>query len=319
MKRAVIFGAGGFIGRNLAQHMVEHGWDVVATTRDAAGAERLAAARRWSNSIRIVYGSLLDKDWLAQVIASADVIFPMAGHSGAVRSLIAPEVDLHVNVEAQLLLLEVVRLHNSEARLIYPGSRLQYGRCDSLPVSEDTPQSPLSIYGVHKATVESYYRMYHAIHDLQTTVLRISIPYGPHQGRSDRAFGVVGNFISLARSGHVIRIFGNGSQLRDYLYIEDLVHLLRICAEHDSAVGEVFNASGPAPISVLTMARTVVEVVGTGEIVFDDWPALDAAVETGDYYGSIAKAQRCLNWSPFYSLRSGLETFLRDEPTSFDE
>src|SRR5439155_19062108 len=169
--------------------------------------------------------------------------------SGAARSLVEPFDDLTANAGGQLVLLEVLRRHNPDARVVFPGSRLQYGRPRTRPVREDQLQEPTSLYGLHKMIGERYHRLYHELYGLPTCCLRISNPYGPGQDRPDRAFGVVGNFLAMASRDEDIPLYGGGGQLRDYVFVDDVVDVCIRCAVDDSAIGAAFNVSGSEPVS----------------------------------------------------------------------
>lgn len=304
--RAVVLGAGGFLGSHLTRRLVADGWRVVGVVGDHEDPQvgvRLGPALR---EISLVEGDAFDEGVLAAVLPGADVVFPFAGHSGAARSLAAPLDDVRANAAGQLAVLEGLRRWSPSARTVFPGSRLQYGRAMVLPVPEEHPQEPTSLYGLHKMVGERYHLLYHRLYGLPTSALRISIPYGPHQDRRDRAFGVVGTFLASAADAGPIRLYGGGTQLRDYVYVDDLVELILRTVTHPGAVGEVFNASGPRPTSVREMAETVVATVGAGTLADVPWPETDAAVETGDYVGDWRKAEQVLGWRPTTELADGL-------------
>jgi nucleoside-diphosphate-sugar epimerase len=301
-----VLGAGGFIGSHLCRHLLHEGWAVTGVVRnldDSHVSRRLEAI---AEDIRIVVGDAADAALLERLVVDADAVFPFAGASGAAQSMQAPMGDLDANGRGQLVVLEAVRRFRPDARVVFPGSRLQYGRCELLPVEEDHPQLPTSIYGIHKLLGEQYHRLYARTYGLSTTVLRISIPYGPHQDRPGGKYGVVGTFLSQAARGEPIPLYGGGEQVRDYLFIDDLTRLIELAATHPAAIGEVFNASGMSVTSLRAMAETVVQVVGSGSVVDVPWPDVEAAVETGHYVGSFAKAMQTLDWYPGVPLEEGL-------------
>lgn len=306
MKTALVLGAGGFIGSHLSRRLLDSGWSVTGVTRDPDQAHVAPRLKPIAGDMRIVAGDATRADVIAPLIAQADAIFPLAGRSGAADSMLTPEADLDANGQGQLVVLELARTLRPQARIVFPGSRLQYGRPQTLPVHEDHPQLPTSIYGIHKVLGEHYHRLYARTYGLATTVLRISNPYGPNQDRPGSRYGVVGTFLARAASGGAIQLYGGGAQLRDYLFIDDLTELLEVAATHPAAIGEVFNASGPCATSLREMAETVVNVVGSGCIVSAEWPHDAASVETGDYVGSNEKAARVLGWTPTVGLEEGL-------------
>ena len=304
--RAVVLGAGGFIGSHLCRGLVRAGWDVTGVVRHEA-AHILGRLRGVVDDVRLVSGDVGDCSLLERVLPQADAVYPLAGRSGATRSMQSPGADLAGNLTAHLNLLEVLRVVNPDARVVFPGSRLQYGVPNSLPVGEYHQQAPTSFYGVHKVAAESYYRIYHEQHGLATCCLRISNPYGPWQGRPDASFGIIGTFMRSAAVGGTIEVYGNGSQVRDFLYIDDLVELFLKATTTERAVGEVFNAGGPAPVSVRLAAEVVARVVGQGLVAEVPWPRGEFAVETGDYLSDLRNVRRVLGWQPRTDLAEGIE------------
>ena len=315
MRRALVLGAGGFLGSHLTRRLVADGWDVTGVVQDGTAPHVRSRLQHAIDDVRLIDGDATDADLLNQLVRGVDVVFPLAGQSGAARSLHRPVEDAAANAAGQLVVLEAIRHHNPDARTFFAGSRLQYGRAVALPVSESHPQEPTSIYGLHKMVGERYHLLYHALHGVQTCSLRISNPYGPGQDRPDRAFGVVGTFFATASAGDAIRLYGGGTQLRDYIFIDDLIDLILLAVSAPNAVGIALNASGPAPVSLRDMALAVVEAVGGGVIENVPWPADERAIETGDYVGDISLAAGLLGWRPTVSLRDGLErTWLALEP-----
>lgn len=305
-RRAVVLGAGGFIGSHLCRRLTGSGWTVTAVVRQAGAAHVRRRLSGLPDRLRLIEGDAADEELLEAVVEGADAVFPLAGRSGAAASMAQPAADLDANGRGQLMLLEVLRRRNPAARVVFPGSRLQYGRCERLPVGEDHPQRPLCIYGTHKALGEQYHQLYWRMYGLPTTVLRISNPYGPQQERPDGAFGLVGNFISRAARGQPIHLYGGGGQLRDYLYVEDLCCLIELAATVPAAVGQAFNAGGPERTTVRGMAEAVLETVGGAGLHDVPWPELEAAVETGDYVSDHHRARELLGWEPQVTLAEGL-------------
>lgn len=305
-RKALILGAGGFIGSHLARHLLESGWKVTAVVRDVSSPLVTRRLQGVTRDIDLVQADAASPDSLDRLVGGQDAVFPFAGRSGAAASMDAPLDDLDANGCGQLVVLEALRRRNPDARVVFPGSRLQYGRCERLPVTEDHPQRPLSIYGVHKMLGEHYHRLYTTTYGIPSTMLRISNPYGPLQDRPDHHFGVVGTFLARASLGQDIHLYGGGLQLRDYVYIDDLCRLCELAVTRTEAIGQVFNASGPRPVSLRQMAEAVVATVGRGRIVYADWPADVASVETGDYFGDTDRADRILGWSPEVELADGL-------------
>ena len=184
-----------------------------------------------------------------------------------------------------------------EASVIFPGSRLEFGKPHSLPVSESHPLHGASPYAINKSACAAY----------NTMVLRLSNPYGPHlQMGAFAGFGIMNYFIDLALKGEKIKLFGDGSQLRDLIYIGDVVDAF-ISAASDPVPSEAVNVGFGSGVSLAEAARTAVEVAGSGSIEMVPWPPDARAVETGDFYFDVTRARQLLGWEPRVALREGLE------------
>lgn len=303
---ALVLGAGGFLGSHLTRGLLQRGWTVSGIVRDPAAPHVRTRLVDLVDDVRLIAGDARDPDVLHREVVGVDAVFPFAGHSGAARSLREPFEDLRNNATPQLALLEVLRRVNPAARVVFPGSRLQYGRPRELPVPENHPQVPTSLYGLHKLLGEQYHRLYQDLYGIPTTCLRISNPYGPHQHRPDEALGVVGTFLATAHRGGDITLYGGGTQLREYVYVRDLVEVCVAAAADPVAVGRVYNVGGPRPMPLREMAETVVRTVGRGRLVDVPWPSLEARVETGDYVGELTRIGDELGWAPSTDLDEGL-------------
>ena len=304
--RALVLGAGGFLGAHLIRRLVRDDWEVTGVALDPMADHVVTRLGPAMAEIDLIAGDACDHELLRREVVGAQAVFPFAGRSGAARSMYEPFNDLAANAEAQLALLEALREHNPDARVVFPGSRLEYGIPRELPVTELHPLEPVSVHGAHKELAERYHRLYNAVHGIETCCLRISNPYGPWQDRPDRAFGVVGNFMAMAARGEDIPLYGGGGQLRDYVYVDDLVELILLAATDPGAPGGVFNAGGGTQTTIRQMAEAVVETVGRGGIVDVPWPEMEVTVETGDYMPDLTLVRETLGWEPVTELRQGL-------------
>jgi UDP-glucose 4-epimerase len=304
--RGLVLGTGGFLGSHLSRRLLSEDWEVTGVVRDLGDEQVRRRLGTALDELTLVAGDAGDRELLESLVPDSDAIFPFAGVSGATSSLDRPLTDLHANVAAQVALLEVLRHDRDPARVVFPGSRLQYGRVRQLPVSEETPMLPSSPYGVSKLAAEQYHLLYHELHGVPTTSLRISNPYGPYQDRPDRAFGVVGTFMAMAARDETIPLFGGGAQLRDYVYVDDVVDAMMLAATDPVAIGRVYNVGGNRPVMLREMAKLVVETVGRGRARHAPWDAAAARVETGDYVSDLSRASRELGWAPTCDLADGL-------------
>ncbi len=305
-RRSLVIGGLGFIGVNLADRLLTTGDDVTLVTPNRARHEERAAAFA-DRGAHIVEGDLRDRDAMARAVVGQHVVFNLAGESGAVRSMEDPWTDLDVNCMGNLSLLEALRTVNRDARLVFVGSRLQYGKQDAQPVSEDQEPEPLCLHAIHKLTVERYLKLYATLYGVRYTIARVTNPYGPGQPESRTAYGIVNRLIHLALAGKPLTVYGDGAQLRDYIYVDDLVTALVTLAESSVSLGRAYNVGSGTGTRLVDMARTIIEIAGRGHVERVDWPQLAGQVETGDFIADITRIERELGWRPVTGLRDGLE------------
>jgi UDP-glucose 4-epimerase len=304
-RRVLAIGGLGFIGVNLVARLVDAGARVTAVTRDRAVHAEHARVLE-AQGVVVEEADIRDAAAMAIAVTGQEVIFNLSGQSGAVRSLEDPYTDLDINVRGNLVLLEALREHNPQAKLVFVGSRLQYGRVDALPVREDTRAEPLCLHAVHKSAVEQYLGVYRRLFGLRSVVARVTNPYGPGQPSSRTAYGVINRLIHLAIADQPLTIYGDGTQQRDYLYVDDLVAALLLLGAGDATDGQTYNVGSGAGIALVDVAKKVIALAGGGTLRHVEWPALDAIIETGDFVADVERL-RALGWQPAVSLDEGLE------------
>jgi UDP-glucose 4-epimerase len=302
--RAVVFGGCGFLGSHLAHALVHAGAETLVY--DAAprhGGVPAAAACDQSD--------MLDAAAVRRALRGANRVFAFAGGGGAPASLRDPLGDLAASCQAQLVLLEAVRAVCPEATVVFPGSRLEYGRPQRLPVDESHPLTGGSPYAIHKSACAAYYRAYAEVYAMRTVVLRLSNPYGPHPLQECyRGFGILNHFMDQAILGRPIELFGGGSQLRDFVFIDDVVAAVVEASGRPDLAGTVMNVGAGEGVSLARIAAEIVDVVGCGSIEHVPWPLDFSLIETGDFYFDVSRARELLGWRPRTPLRRGLESML---------
>jgi nucleoside-diphosphate-sugar epimerase len=304
--RVLVIGGLGFIGVNLSSKLAELGARVAVLTPDRAKHTGDAAAFERSG-IEVIEGDLRDQPLLERHVAGRQLIVNLSGQSGAVRSMEDPWTDLDVNLRGNLVLLEALRARNRDAKVLFAGSRLQYGHVDHLPAGEDAPQEALCLHAVHKQTVEKYLDLYHRLFGIRYSVARITNPYGPGQPSARTAYGVINRMIHLAISDRALTIYGDGTQLRDYVHVDDVVAALIAMASSPSADERAYNVGSGTGTKLVDLAGQVIAIAGAGRIEHVEWPALAQQVETGDFVADVSRIGRELGWQPAIALRDGLE------------
>ncbi len=303
--RSLVIGGLGFIGVNLTERLVSAGHEVTVVTPDRArhGVRAMAFEGR---GVRVVEGDLRDRAAMAAAVAGQQLVFNLAGESGAVRSMEDPWTDLDVNCMGNLSLLEALRTVNRDARLVFVGSRLEYGKQATQPVGEDQTPEPLCLHAIHKLTVERYLKLYATLYGLKYTIARVTNPYGAGQPEHRTAYGVVNRLIHLALADQPLTIYGDGSQQRDYIHVDDLVSALVTLAESPASEGRAYNVGSGAGTRMIDMAQRIIEIAGGGRVEHVAWPALAGQIETGDFVADISRIRRELGWAPTVSLPEGL-------------
>ena len=302
----LVVGGLGFIGVNLTAKLIEVGARITVLTPDR-NRHVEAAAMFERNGVAVLEADLRDRTRIADAVRGQQIVMNLSGQSGAVRSMEDPWSDLDVNCRGSLVLLEALREHNRAAKIVFAGSRLQYGHPEHLPVSEDAPQEALCLHAIHKQTVEKYLALYHRLFGIRYAVARISNPYGPGQPVGRTAYGVINRLIHLAIADRPLTVYGDGVQRRDYLHVDDVVAALLLMAESDRSDGRVYNVGSGTGTRLVDLARAVIEIAGGGQVEHVPWPALAEQVETGDFVADISRIERELGWRPTIALGDGLE------------
>jgi UDP-glucose 4-epimerase len=304
-QRVLVVGGLGFIGVNLTRRLVVTGATVtVLTPARARHAEPAAALER--QGVRVVEGDIRDRDLVTTLVAGQQVVFNLSGQSGAVRSMEDPWTDLDINLRGNLVLLEALRAAAPDAKVVFAGSRLQYGRVDHLPVGEDAAATPLCLHAVHKRTVEEYLKLYGELFGIRYTTARITNPYGPGQPKGRTAYGVINRMIELAIADQALTVYGDGAQRRDYVHVDDVVEALVRMALAPAADGRAYNIGSGVGTRLVDLAAQVVAAVGRGRVEHVAWPPLAQQIETGDFVADISRAARELAWTPAVALEDGL-------------
>jgi UDP-glucose 4-epimerase len=302
----LVLGGLGFIGTHVTERLQALGADITVGTR-SLDHHREAAAAFGSRGVKCVEADLGDRDAIHAAVKGQDVIFNLAGQSGAVRSMEDPWTDLEVNCRGNLVLLEALRRESPEAKLVFASSRLAYGHGTGAATVEEQAPDPLCVHAVHKLAVEQYMRLYRRLYGLRFSVARLTNPYGAGQPTGRTAYGVVNRMIHLALAGETLPIYGDGRQLRDYIYIDDAVGALLRLGETRESDGRLYNVGSGVGTPLVEMARSIVQLAGSGRLALVPWPKLAEQIETGDFVAGIARIRREVGWEPRMPLADGLE------------
>jgi UDP-glucose 4-epimerase len=307
-KSVLITGGLGFIGSNLARRLVELEADVLLVDSlipDYGG--NLYNVKGLEPKLRINIADVRDVNGMQYLLRHQDFLFNFAGQVSHIDSMEDPETDLEINCRSQLSILEACRKGNPKARILYASTRQIYGRPVKLPADESHPIHPSDVNGVNKAGGEMYHRLYHQVYGLRTTSLRLTNTYGPRQLVKHNRQGFAPWFIRQAVRKEEILIFGDGSQKRDFNYVDDVVDAFLRAAISEKSVGEVYNLGASPPVSLLEFVKTLLEVSsGGGGYKMVPFPDERKRIDIGDFYNDFGKIRQELGWEPQVSLREGL-------------
>lgn len=307
----MITGGLGFIGSNLAHTLVKLNAQVtIVDSLIPAYGGNMFNIRGLEDKVRLNIADVRDPHSMNVLVKNIDFIFNLAGQVSHIDSMIDPATDLEINCRSQLTLLEAVRHHNPGARVVFAGTRGQYGRARYLPVDEDHLTIPTDVNGINKVAGELYHLVYQSVYGIHACSLRMTNTYGPRHLMKNSRQGFLAWFVRLAIDNEEISIYGDGSQKRDFTYVDDVVRALLLALASSETAGRVYNLGSTDPVSVKELAEMAVEIAGSGSVRYIEWPEEKKAIEIGDYYASYERIKRELNWEPTIDIREGLDRMI---------
>lgn len=306
-KKTLITGGLGFIGSHLAAALLRRGAEVtVVDSLLPQYGGKLYNVDNIRNKLNINISDVRDGHSLKYLLADQDYLFNLAGQTSHVDSMSDPKTDLEINAAAQLSIIEACRIHNPNIKIVYASTRQIYGRPQFLPVTESHPINPVDINGIHKWCAEGYHSLYHKVYGMKTCSLRLTNTYGPHMRVSDARQTFLGIWFKNIILGDPIEVFGDGLQLRDFNYVDDVVEAFLMAALHPESDGRVFNLGGSEVVSLIDVAEKMVHLKGGAKYKITPFPQDRKAIDIGDYYGSANLIKSSLGWTPKISLNEGL-------------
>jgi len=309
--RVLITGGLGFIGSNLAIRLVQEGADV--TVVDSMIPEY--GGNLWNiNPVRdhleVNIADVRDEHAMKYLVRNREYLFNLAGQTSHLDSMNNPFPDLEINARAQLSILEACRRYNENIKVVFAGTRQIYGKPRYLPVNEEHPLRPVDVNGINKLAGEMYHRLYQEVYGIRTTVLRLTNTYGPRMRVADARQTFLGIWVRQLLTGLPISVYGDGTQIRDFNYVDDVVEALMLSARSTEADGEVFNLGDEHPLNLKDAAKLLVSLHRGGRYQLIPFPANRKQIDIGDYYGDHRKISDCLSWKPSTTLKDGLRQTL---------
>ncbi|MCP2086965.1 UNVERIFIED_ORG: UDP-glucose 4-epimerase [Paraburkholderia sediminicola] len=292
-----VLGGGGFIGTHLVNALLERGAQVRVYERDPVAQYR-------AGMVVPVAGDFADGSGLDAALAGADVVYHLISTTVPGTSNADPVGDVQSNLVGTLRLLQEMRKHQVK-RIVYLSSGgTVYGQPSCLPVSEDHPLDPLCSYGIVKVAVEKYLNMYCVLEGLTATVLRVSNPYGGTVRRTNNLQGAIPIFLRKMLAGESIEIWGDGSTVRDYIYIDDLTNAM-VCALGVEGSG-VYNIGSGVGHSLNEVLEILSDVTGIEARVRYSAPR---GFDVSRIVLDVSRAQEALGWQSGTTLHQGCSLY----------
>jgi UDP-glucose 4-epimerase len=305
--RALVTGGVGFIGSSLARRLLD--FDAEVTLVDSliptygGNLQNIADIR---SRVNVNVCDVRDRFAMEYLVQRQDFLFNLAGQTSHLDSMTDPQTDLDINASAQLSILEACRKANPEIRIVFASTRQMYGRPDYLPVDEKHPIRPVDVNGINKLAGEWYHLLYNNVHGIRASVLRLTNTYGPGMRVKDARQTFLGIWVRQLLESQPIKVFGDGTQLRDFNYVDDCVEAMLRAAADDTAIGKVYNLGSDEVVSLGDLAALMTVLVPSGTFEVVPFPPERKAIDIGDYYSDFSLIRRELGWVPTVGLRDGL-------------
>lgn len=307
-KHVLVTGGAGFIGSNLCIALVKQG--AIVTVLDNMSPQQggnLFNLHPVKDKITIDFSDIRDTFAVNQLVKGKDFIFHLARQTDHILSQTDPFPDIDINVRGTAILLEACKKYNPTVRLIYTGTRGQYGPAVKLPVNESAATNPRGIYEITNLTAEKMVGIYNDIHGIRSVMLRLTNVYGPRAQMKTNHYGVVNWFVRLVIDGEVIPIYGDGMLKRDFLYIDDAIDAMLLTATTPACYGEIINVGRDRPESFKELVQVLVGVAKSGSWKFTPFSPERKAQEPGDFYSDITKIKKLTGWTVKTTLKEGLK------------
>lgn len=311
--KILVTGGAGFIGGHLAEKFLKAGHNVTVIDnldpfydldiKHNTIDHHRQLAENSNASYQFIEGDIRNEELVTDLVNQADYVYHQAAKAGVRSSIEAPREYNAVNVDGTLNILEAARNTDIERIVVASSSSVYGGREEFLPFSETDPTLPVSPYGVSKLTAERYTMAYANVYDLPTVATRYFTVYGPRM----RPNMAITNFVSRCFNGDPPVVYGDGTQSRDFTYIEDIVEANYKLLETNAADGEVLNIGSTDNITIQTLAEEIRDQIAPElEIEYADRFDADADHTRAD----ISKATELIDYEPQHTIREGVEKFI---------
>ncbi|HVE60192.1 MAG TPA: NAD-dependent epimerase/dehydratase family protein [Chitinophagaceae bacterium] len=298
-KKILVTGGVGFVGSNLVRKLIEK-YNAEVTVLDDLFTGDVAFLK--GLDYEFIHGTVEDAALVNECIQGKNIVFHLAARNIIVSNQ-NPREDLNVNVGGSFNVFEACLLHNVE-RVVYTSTSSVYGNPTKLPVCEDDNKSFLNFYSASKFSAETYAKTFFEVFNLPVTIIRYSNVYGINQSPANAYCGVIGKFIEAALSNKPISIHGDGSQTRDYTYIEDAIDATIAAAIFKKAIGNDYNIGTGIETSVNELVQHIIKISGSqSRIDHIENRDIDNIQRRGI---DITKSTLDLQYTPSFVIEKGL-------------
>lgn len=306
-KKALITGGLGFIGSSLARRLI--GLNARVTIMDSLIPHyggNIFNIHDIRDKVTVNITDVRDPHAMAHLVQGQDYLFNLAGQTSHIDSMTDPQTDLDINASAQLSILEACRKNNPSVKIVFASTRQLYGKPEYLPVDEKHPIKPVDVNGINKLAGEWYHLLYNNVYSIRACALRLTNTYGPGMRVKDARQTFLGIWIRNLIEGKPILVFGDGLQLRDFNFVDDVVDAFLITALDPKADGAVYNLGSSEYINLKGLAVMMIELFGRGSYQIVPFPPDRKTIDIGDYYSDFTLIKNALGWAPRIALREGL-------------
>jgi UDP-glucose 4-epimerase len=318
-RKVLVTGGLGFIGSNLALRLVRGGARVVIVDSEVAGCganrHNIAAA---AGDLRVISADVGDASSFAHEIRGCSAIFNLAGEISHIHSMRDPARDAALNAMSQLRFLEECARQEPGIRVVYASTRQIYGVPRYLPVDERHPIQPVDFNGVHKYAATAYHLLWSDMGRIDARVLCLTNVYGPRLALWLSGQGFLANFLRRGLLEQPIEIFGDGCQLRDPVYVDDVVDAFLLAGAVDDPKSRLWNVAGPHALTLSDIAAVISTATGAPPPICRPFPEEHKGIDIGSYCSDSTRIREELGWHPQIvfeeGVRRSLEYFQREFP-----
>ena len=311
-KNILITGGLGFIGSNLARRLVKLGARVtiVDSLIPLHGGNHFNI-EEIRDDVIVNISDVRDFHAFRHLLRGQAYLFNLAGQTSHLDSMEDPQTDLDINANAQLSILEACRRTNPEVKVVFASTRQLYGKPKYLPVDERHPIDPVDVNGINKLAGEGYHLIYNKVYGIRSCVLRLTNTYGPRMRIMDARQTFLGLWIHHILNGKPLQVYGDGTQLRDFSYVDDCVNALLLSAITEVSNGKIYNIGGLEVINLKELAVLMTKQGYGGSFELVPFPAERKVIDIGDYYADCTLITKELGWRPRIGLSEGLTRTLQ--------